>query len=220
MLLSLVLFVIVKTQGYVSGREFSPTHFQQRDFSFYEIPLIQLQITPIKRKGSTPQTAVYLRQNSLIKTYTGVPKIWHLVSISRGLTGSTPADANLLLDQLNLRSSGDAYWRKWSMDHAKHAQVLWPVVQKLSQRELYILIPELFELAQLEQTPEQLAARIDRWLPNRYHSLVRDMQASNRLELAQQLLDEAIVDYPDDPQIRKLRSQPAPHRSTECGPQT
>ena len=35
-----LLFIVIKTQGFVSGNEFSPTHFQQRKFSFYEIPLI------------------------------------------------------------------------------------------------------------------------------------------------------------------------------------
>ena len=43
-------------QGNISGTEFSPTHFQQRDFGFYEIPLIHLQISPIKRSASTPST--------------------------------------------------------------------------------------------------------------------------------------------------------------------
>ncbi len=178
-----VLFIVVRTQGFVSGYEFSPTHFQLRKFSFYEIPLIHLQITPIKRAGATPTTATYVRQNSLITPYSGPPTSWHLVSLSRGLTGSTPADANLLVDQLNLLSGGNEYWRKWSIDQPKQAKILWPVIQKLAERELYILMPPLFELSQVEQTPEQLQEKIDNQLRTQYRSLIQDMKAADRDEL-------------------------------------
>jgi hypothetical protein len=202
------MFFVIRTQGFVSGQEFSPTHFQLREFSFYEIPLIHVQITPIKRAGSTPTTATYVRQNALIKPHTGPPTSWHLVSISRGLTGSTPADAELLIDQLNLQSGGDEFWRKWSIDHPKHAKVLWSVIQKLAERELYILMPHLFELAQIEQTPQQLQQNIDDLLRGQYRSLIQDMQAADRRELAQQLLAEASKDYPQDAELKNLRLSP------------
>ncbi len=210
-LLTLMLLAIVMIQGYVSGQEFSPTHFQQRDFSFYEIPLIHLQITPIRRSGSTPATAVYIRQNSFIKNYTGVPHTWHLVSISRGLTGSTDANAKLLLDPLKFQQAGSAYWRQWTIDHAKHGHILWPVIQMLAQRELYILMPELFELAQLGQTPEQFDSNMNRFLQDQYLRLVQDMKAAGRAELAGQLLDEALSDFPDDPPLNKLRQEMRPN---------
>lgn len=215
LLLTLLLFIVIRTQGHVTGKEFSPTHFQQRDFSFYEIPFIHVQITPINRSGSTPTSAMYLRQNSLVKSYTGPPQVWHLVSISRGLTGRTPADPQLLLDQLELDHSGDSYWRKWSIDHSNRAKVLWPVVQQLAQRELYILLPELFELAQLDLKPQQLSSRIDQMLRNEYHGLIVDMHAADRDELAQQLLREAISDYPDDSRLIELQSRLDPAGSTD-----
>jgi hypothetical protein len=204
-----VLFIVITTQGSVSGDEFSPTHFQLRKFSFYEIPLIHVQITPIKRVGATPKTATYVRQNSLITPHTGTPTVWHLVSISRGLTGTTPADAGLLLDQLQLESGGDEYWRKWSIDHPEQAKVLWPVIQKLAQRELYILMPPLFELAQVDRSPEELQEMIDRALIGQYVGLIEDMQADDRSELAQQLLAEAAEDYPDDAALQNLRLTPS-----------
>lgn len=218
-LLTLLLFIIVRIQGHVTGQEFAPTHFQQRDFSFYEIPLIHLQITPIKRSGSTPSSAMYIRQNNLIQPFTGKPQDWHLVSITRGLTGRTPADANLLLEQLLLENGGDVYWRKWSIDHANRAKVLWPVIQNLAQRELYILMPELFELAQRDLPPEELGRRIERSLQRRYYDLILDMKDAGRLELARGLLDEALQDYPDDESLRSLESQlpPATERSESEG---
>ena len=204
-LLTLLLFLLVRVQGYVRGSEFAPTHFQQRDFSFYEIPLLRIQITPIRRTGTTPSTARFLRQKALVKPHTGAPQTWHLVSISRGLAGSTPADAELLISQLGIRQGSDPYWKTWSNDHPAHAKLLWPVVQKLAERELYVLLPELFEVAQLEQTPQQLQQRIDGMLRVAYVGLIQDMRAANRFDLADQLLDEALADYPADPNLQELR---------------
>ena len=48
-----VLFLLIRLQGHVRGVEFAPTHFQQREFSFFEIPLIHVQITPIRRSATT-----------------------------------------------------------------------------------------------------------------------------------------------------------------------
>ena len=214
LLLTLLMFIVIRTQGHVTGKEFSPTHFQQRDFSFYEIPFIHVQITPINRAGSTPTCAMYLRQKSLVKPFTGPPQVWHLVSISRGLTGRTPADPQLLLDQLELQHAGGSYWRKWSIDHSNRAKVFWPIVQKLAQRELYILLPELFELAQLDLKPQQLKSRIDQLLRDQYYGLIVDMLAADRDELARQLLLEAISDYPDDSRLIKLKSRLASAGST------
>ena len=201
----IVLLIVIRTQGFVSGYEFSPTHFQQRAFSFYEIPLLRLQITPIKRSGATPATATYVRQNALITPHAGIPTVWHLVSLSRGLTGSTPADANLLDDQLRLNLGGNDYWTKWSKDHPGRAKVLWPFIQRLAERELYLLVPSVFELAQLEpQTPKQLQDAIDQHLRREYALLIQDMRAADRDDLADQLLAEARQDYPNDPSLIKL----------------
>lgn len=200
-----VLFIVVRTQGHVSGAEFSPTHFQQRQFSFYEIPLIHVQITPIKRTSSTPRTALYVRQNGLIQTPTGSPDDWHLVSISRGMTGSTPADAQLLVEQLQMSNSGNEYWRTWSIDHPNQAKVLWATIQNLAERELYILMPPLFELAQIDRSPAELQQAFDEHLQREYVQLIQDMRAADRPDLADALLSEAIKDYPDNQPLRNLR---------------
>lgn len=211
-----VVFLVVRLQGLVTGSEFAPSHFQQRSFRFYELPLLHLQITPIQRVGITPKAATFVRQKSLIVPHSGAPAAWHLVEISRGLSGSTRADAQLLIEQLNLDSGGDAYWRKWSIDHPQHAKVLWPVVQKLAVRELYVLMPALFELAQLEQSPDKLQEEIDRHLSQQYLRLVQDMEAAERDDLAGQLLLEAKQDYPLDRDLAafRLRSEQSPPAPT------
>ncbi len=203
---SLLIFVAVRLQGHVTGRELSPTHFHVRTFSFYEIPLLHIQITPIKRAGVTPKTATYIRQKSLIPNPKGDPKTWHLVTLSRGVSGTTPADAKLLHDQLTLKVDGGDFWRQWSIDHPQRAKKLWPVIQRLAERELYILMPGLMELALIDQTPAKFSEQADLWLREEYIKLVNDMREANREELAGQLLEEALTDFPDDVELAKLRS--------------
>ncbi len=220
-MLVIVGFLVIRTQGFVSGSEFSPTHFQKRDFQFYEIPLLRLQITPIVRSSSTTPTATYLRQKNLIPIVTGAPEVWHLVWISRGFTGAKPADAQMLTDQLELAGSGDPYWKKWSVDHPSKAQTLWPVVQRLAERELYVLIPRLLEIAQIETaaatadtgkssakrtrpddaSAADLKAAIDAYLPTQYSTLVEDLRQAGRQALADEVQEDAIEDYPDTAKI-------------------
>ena len=205
--ISLIVFVVIRTQGNVRGQEFSPTHFLARDFSFYEIPFLHIQITPIHRSGVGIPTAGYVRQNGLIKTPKGVPEEWDLVQLSRGLSGTTTADAELLIHHLQLDSAGgSAFWKTWSADNKEQATVLWPVVQRLAERELYILIPAVFELAQNKLSAKELDSRIQALLQEEYRELITDMRDAQRIELAGQLLKEAIGDYPDSESLKSLQA--------------
>ena len=211
----LVGFFVIRTQGHVSGQEFSPTHFQTREFSFYEIPLLHMQITPIRRTLQTGTVGTYLRQKSLIVTPPGPADVWHLAQITRGLTGETPADASFLTDPLQMEFGGNEHWRQWSMDHPKRAAVLWPQVQKIAKRELYLLIPSLLDLVSSDvssavasdsnlSAPE-LQTRIDRHLQREYLGLILDMQAAGRHQLAADLLAEARADYPENRELAEIK---------------
>lgn len=195
--LLVVGFFVIRVQGSVSGSEFSPTHFQQREFSFYEIPLIHLQITPIRRSAAAPSTGNFLRQKGMIKTPQGQPADWHLVSITRGFGNPIDADPHLLIEQIRMEQESELYWRTWSIDHPKLAGVLWPVIQKLAERELYILMPRLFEISQADQSVAELKSNIDSYLIDQYSGLIKDMVAADRHQIAEQLVAEARADYPD-----------------------
>ena len=207
-------FFIIRTQGYVSGVEFAPSHFQIRDFSFYEIPLLQHQITPIHRKIRSSPTATYLRQKSLIPSTAGPAQTWDLVSISRGLTGTTAADASFLIDQLKLGFAGKEYWKQWSIDHPAKAALFWPKIQKLAERELYVLIPALMELVAADSTrpggtkqagnTQALQNKIDEYLQDQYLTLIGDMNAAEREPLAAALLAEAQSDYPNNQTFKAM----------------
>ena len=204
-LICLVVGFVIRTQGSVSGFEFAPSHFEQRTFSFYEIPLIHLQITPIRRMGDTPQTAKYVRMTTLKNVPKGRATTWHLVSISRGLTGQTVADADLLMQHLQLGDDQDPYWKSWSKQHPNHSAILWPIIQQLAKRELYVLIPMVFQIAEANaDSSTQMQKTLDKRLAEEYVTLVKDMKEAKKDDIAAELLAEALVDYPNAPELNRL----------------
>ena len=83
-----------------------------------------------------------------------------------------------------------------------------------AERELYILMPELFELARIQQPAAAFALQTDQWLREEYVGLVKDMRAADRLGLADQLLDEALGDFPSDRQLNELKQPVATEKAT------
>lgn len=181
-----------------------------REFSFYEIPILHIQITPIRRTTRGNPTINQIRQKSLtVPRGQPADDQWDLVYLSRGLSGTTPADPKLLIDQLQDYQSYDSnYWGKWNTSNPKQAAILWPIIQKLSVRELYVLIPSILEVARADLSPAELKTEIDALLIKEYKSLVEDMRQAGRSELANSLLSEAIADYPNDENLKALSDKP------------
>lgn len=198
LVLGVTLFLIIRLGGYVEGEEFSPTHFRSRTFTFYEIPIIRWQITPIRRKTTTPLAAITLTQMNLIEPPPGEPTLWHLVSLNFGGGDPIHDDANLLMKQLRYRSDGNgfgsAYWKTWSNDHPELAKEFWPTIAKLAQRELYLLMPRLFEIVRQTDDPDQLRSLVRGYLQEEYRSLIRDMRDAGRNDVADALAAEAAAD--------------------------
>ena len=207
---TLALFVLVF--GRVSGIEFSPSHFDIRQFSVQEIPFLEIQISPVRRDPVSSATVQYLVAQSLIKPPPkGTPTDWQLVELSRGAGQNSTADAKLLLDQLQLEidvrstASSNEFWHDWSIKEPAKAKILWPIVQTLAERELYILIPEIFTLAVDAGDGAELQQKADSHLRTSYVELVTEMRASNQPDLANSLLAEAIADYPGEEALQALR---------------
>jgi hypothetical protein len=211
---SMVIGLIILVFGRVTGVEFSPDRFETRRFSVHEIPILKIQISPIRRTASQSATARYLVAKSLIqpsKANASQPaaNAWHLVELSRGGMSHFEADAKLLTDQLdtyaqNHNKPGE-FWHNWSTNEPKKAQVLWPTIQKLAQRELYILVPRLFSMATDAKDEKALKLQIDEYLRENYAGLVAEMRDAKRPEVADDLLAEALADYPDDKQLQALK---------------
>lgn len=192
--LGLILFAIIFFTGYVEGEEFAPTHFRTRKFTFYEIPLIGWQITPIHRTSTTPETSLFLTQKKYVTAPKLVPSTWHLVDISRGRNESINNDAALLVNQLRFSTDGQPTWKKWSKDHPKLASELWPIIGKLAQRELYLLIPRLFELVRDIDDVQSMRQVTNEYLSREYSAIISDMKAAGRDDLAAELQREATED--------------------------
>lgn len=197
--LGLTLFFIIRFGGYVEGEEFSPTHFRSRTFTFYEIPIIRWQITPIRRKTTTPMAALTLTQTKLIQPPPGEPEVWHLVSLQLGGDEAVNDDANLLMKQLRFYTDGGAYWKNWSNDHPELAKEFWPTIAKLSERELYLLMPRLFEIVRQTEDPGLLRSLIRGYLQEEYQGLIRDMRDAGRDDVADALAAEAASDLGQTP---------------------
>jgi len=206
-IICVVLGLVIRTQGFVRGSEFAPSHFVRRSFSFYEIPLVHWQITPIRRSDDTPPTATYVKTTHLRKLPKGPASNWHLISLTRGLSGTTNADANFLLAELEFGNGGknSPYWIDWSKQNPKHAGILWPTIQRLAERELYVFIPLVFATADSGgKSPKELQRAIDEQLAEEYVSLIKDMREAGKLTIAATLLSEALADYPNHPNLKHL----------------
>ena len=207
-LIIIFLAGIVFFFGQVQGREFAPSHFEIRQFSFTEIPLLRLQITPIRRVSESSVLQRYLNTSSLISRPAGQPTDWHIVELTRFGVSTEPADAKLLTDFLSIPYRGfamqsDHYWHQWSILHPKHAAVLWPQIQKLAERELYLLIPDVFQIADADpqattESVDAMRERLREFLITSYASLIDDMRAAGMDDVAESLRQEAAVDYPDE----------------------
>lgn len=203
-----ILFVggVTYIQGSVSGTEFAPSHFQTRKFSFHEIPFIHIQLTAVKRSIVSDKAARAIRTSGYITTPRGKPPTtWHLVSLTRG-PSTTPAIASLLTEALQIEGNGGTFWQNWTTKHPKSAAVLWPYVQRLADRELYVLVPELLQIARTQAADDgqKLRSSIDAWLVGEYAALIDDMRSADRAELADSLLTEARKDYPNASELKEL----------------
>lgn len=205
-----LLFVIIRMFGYVEGTEFAPKHFQTRRFSFYEIPLVHWQITPIRRASTTPETARYLTQSKILAVPNSIPSRWDLVEIKRGVQEIEPRDPALLVDHLRLMEDTTAVWKRWSQKNPPLAKQFWPTIDKLADRELYILIPRLMELTRDVEDVPTLKTTMANYLAEEYVSLIRDMRDAERHELADALLTEALEESPDNPELQSLRKDRQP----------
>lgn len=200
---SLILLCATLLSGRVTGREFSPTNFTSRSFTFWEIPLIHVQVSPISRSPDSSALANFLLAKNYLQVPPTAPKKWDLIEISRGLTSVTLADAEILTSYLELNSTAKGIvWQQWSADNPRASAVFWPYVHRLAMQDLYLLTPELFAIAEQETDPVKLVANIDAWLRNAYLELAKDLAAADRTDLAIGVIQDALLHYPDDQPAR------------------
>ena len=176
--------------GFVVGTEFSPYSLKTRSFTYYELPIIHWQVTPIKRTTTTGPVETYLMDNGIVPPMNSLKSDqWHLADVIGGGALRQRGDAGLLTSYLE-NSRHD--WEAWSKKHPELAQEFWPVVFRLARRNDYVLIPQLFDLVKDCDVAEDFKTRGNRLLVERYRAWATAEHDSNRSTSAVELLDEAL----------------------------
>ncbi len=188
---AILLFFTVWIFGHVRGEEFSPDTFEVRSFSYYRIPLTEIQVKAVRHHtfGSALRDHL-IRKNLLPKSANDTPR-WDLVY--RQNLWSREAilgDAQFLVDFLpDFRDGWDDEWLTWTQDHPDLAAILWPAVAELARTNLYIFVPDLLELAEVAEQPDDLERQIDQTLAEQYYQVAEIHRKEGRHDSAVRYYD-------------------------------
>ncbi len=206
----LALVPVVALMGRVEGEEFSPQTFRRRVFVYFEIPLVHLQVLPIRRRDKTGDLEKYLAQQKYLALgQTGDNQDqWHLVRCTRGGSLLSSGDAGIFCAYLDtINDQGQLRWLDWSKKHRTLAKILWPRVAELAQQRLYIFIPDLMELAAGAVDANRLHNDIRRSLAAKYLELSLTEQALEDHQTAVELLTAGLKLDPDNVELLKARAE-------------
>src|SRR6476620_7286426 len=152
---TLLIFVATVLFGGVHGVEFCPQTFERRSYSYYELPIVLIQITGERHEDLTGPTEQFVTSKSYITIGAG-RKDWHVLVGSQGTRLRRPGDAGILIKYLDSEESGDRRrWVHWSEEHGDFAKILWPAVQQLARSEAYVFVPDLFDLTKTVDCDEE-----------------------------------------------------------------
>jgi hypothetical protein len=139
------LFVVLAF-GQVHGVEFSPQSFQRRSYTFFQIPLIRWQVTPVWRDDQTQELEQHLGRQRLLPNRLA-PSRWDIVWVTES-SRRREGDPAILTRYLEVTDSQrNQRWLTWTIEHPERAKALWPAVQLAAELNAYVLIPPLFDMA-------------------------------------------------------------------------
>ena len=202
----LVVFFATLVFGSVHGIEFCPQTFERRSYSFYELPLLGIQVSAIHHEDESGATESCVTTNKYVAAATGGKQDWHVVVGSRGTKMLRKGDAAILVQYLDAQDSTNYHrWVKWSEENPKLAKALWPAVQRLAKDELYVFIPDLFDLGKAIDEPGKLKQELDRLVAAKLLFLARRLQDREEHAEAIKLLDDAAKLDPANKEIPRAR---------------
>lgn len=195
-----LLFVVTLVFGRISGEEFAPQTFQRRTFHYYEVPLLRLQVWPVKRFNSTGDVEDKLVKQKLLPAATVAIPRWDLVRGYRGSKTIAEGDALILIRYLDeYDDTKNTYiWNTWTTDQPDIAKVFWPHVARLAEQELYFFLPDLFELAVNAKHASTFTVELEKLLATKYYDFGIVQQKLGHHAAAVQLLTEATKLSPDN----------------------
>jgi hypothetical protein len=203
-----ILYASTRLFGGVRGEEFSPDTFQRRTFAYHEIPLLRIQATPMVREEKTNSLERYLFGERLVPQTASPEPRWDLVRFARAGRGPVVGDAEILCAFLDARTdSGIHLWKEWSERNAELAKILWAEVQQLAEHRLYLLVPDLFELAERASEAAEFRQAIDDILADRYAALGAVQLELGNPDMARQMVERAERHAPQRASLRKLQQR-------------
>jgi hypothetical protein len=190
---TLVLLLCSFIFGTISGEEFSPDNFDRRTFSYIEIPLVHVQIWPVHRVSSTKSLESHLITNKLIPASSAAKPRWDLVRMTHVAPGSDKCDARILCKYFDSQNDlNTSWWLAWTEKHADLAKVFWPAIAKVAQQQLYIFVPDMFELARQATDAHKFQSELNLLLAKKYREFAEMQQGLERHEDAIKLFDESL----------------------------
>ncbi len=196
--IALILFFGIVNFGLVDGEEFAADTFQRRTYSYYELPLVRLKVSPITRSVSQYQLEQTLVNGNYIAAQ-APPRRWDLVITRRAGRSWRQGDALILCRYLDAWDANDdmtSYWETWTKNHPALAKVLWPEVASLARQDLYFLIPPLFDRALATDNPQTLQSDLNLLLARSFEELAATQGELQNLETAIQFYTEALRHEP------------------------
>src|SRR3954465_7804493 len=89
---ALLVLIATLTFGGVHGTEFCPQTFERRSYSYYELPLLHIQMTGERHEDLTGDTEKHITSNKFILPAGSGKKDWHVLVGSRGTKLRRPGD--------------------------------------------------------------------------------------------------------------------------------
>jgi hypothetical protein len=204
---TLLVFIATMTFGAVHGTEFCPQTFERRSYSYYELPIIRVQVTGERHEDLTGDTEACVTSNNFIPPAAGGKQDWHVLVGSRGTRLRRPGDAGILVQYLDATESDNAHrWVQWSNKNKPLAQLLWPAVQRLAVHDLYLYVPDLFDLAKTVDDAVKLKQELNHLVAEKLLLLARRHSDHEDHAGTIEILDEALALEPENAELKAARA--------------
>ena len=206
----LICWVFTVIFGRVTGEEFSPQLFQRRTFIYFEIPLLRVQVWPIRRESSTGAFERFLTRKGYIKVNSTKKPRWDLVFDSEHDPTSALCDAAILCKYFDTVDADQEFiWKNWTAKHPELAKRLWPAVAEVAQARCYIFIPDLIDVARRADDEKKVEFQqvLDTTLAAKFREAAKSEQHFERHARAVALFTLALSHDGDD--LESLRGRAA-----------
>lgn len=192
------LSVLILLFGHVAGEEFSAQSFKVRKFSYYQLPIAKYQLTPVttskSSRGNAP-LATCLKSNKLLGKRSSVIR-WDIVYLGDVSSADNVGDAEILLKYLEQPGAfGTESWHQWTLNKKNREIVtlFWPLIGKLAEEQLYILMPDVFDWARAASSAAEFTAHVRADLPSAIQRLA-DAERQRKNTSRAEELDQIVLD--------------------------